>query len=73
MSVLAVKSRRWAVLGVVFAGMLVASILLGEQHSPCYDLYLGSGLSQETVSFESFRELYDETLCAPNGANRVSS
>ncbi len=63
MSVLAVKSRRWVVLGVVLAGMLVASIFFGEQHSPCYDLYLGSGLSQENVSFERFREFYEGTVC----------
>ena len=72
MSVLAVKSRGWVVLGVVLAGMLVASILFGEQHSPCYDLYLGSGLSQENVSFERFREFYDGTICKPSGSRHAA-
>jgi hypothetical protein len=35
--------------------------------TPCYEAYLTSGLSQQRMTFEEFRDLYSDDLCAMSG------
>jgi hypothetical protein len=53
------------VLGVALALMLAASLVFGEQPTPCREAYLASGLTEAQMSVEEFRESYGDTICAP--------
>ena len=63
-------ASEWVVLGAIVAMMLAAAAAFGENWDPCYEAYLASGLSQQQVGFEEFRELYGDGLCAPGGGAR---
>jgi hypothetical protein len=55
---------KWATL-VVLTGVLLAGAGLGEDHGPCYEAYLQSGLTQKPLSFDRFHDLYGDTFCTP--------
>jgi len=61
------KTRKWVALGAVVATMLAAAAAFGETPTPCYEEYLASGLSQQQMAFEEFRELYGDGVCATSG------
>ena len=63
------------VLGI--AVMLAASVAFGRDADPCREVYLASGLSQQQVTFDEFREISGDQTCAPHvgvqdGANEVA-
>ncbi len=59
--------RKWVVLGALVLTGLVASSIYGEEHTPCEQAYLESGLTQQQMSYDEFRKLYADSLCAPGG------
>jgi hypothetical protein len=59
--------RKWVVLGALVLTALVASSIYGEEHTPCEQAYLESGLTQQQISYDEFRKLYADSLCAPGG------
>lgn len=54
-------------LTVVLFGMLVTGLAFGEDKDPCYEAYLESGLTAQQMTFDEFRGMYGETLCATGG------
>ena len=58
------KMRKWAALVVVLIAILAANIAFGEDYGPCYGAYLESGLTEQQMTFDQFREFYAGTLCA---------
>jgi hypothetical protein len=59
------EARKWLVLGALVLTALLAGSIYGEEHTPCEQAYLESSLTQQQMSFDEFRELYADTLCAP--------
>ena len=59
--------RKGAGLVAVLLTMLAAAVALGQDHRPCYEAYLQSGLTKQQMSFDHFRHSYADTLCAPEG------
>jgi len=66
------KARKWTVLGAMVATMLATSLAFGGVPPPCWEAYLQSGLSQQQMGFEEFRELYGDT-CAPEVARSTGT
>jgi hypothetical protein len=62
-----VRTREWVASGVILATMLAAAATYGETRTPCYEAYLSSGLTQQQMSFEEFREFYGGGVCATSG------
>ena len=62
MSVVAVKTRKWAVLGAALVMMLAASMALGEAPTACEVAYLTSGPTTQQTSFEEPCEVYGATV-----------
>jgi len=58
MSVVAVKTRKWAVLGAVLVMILAASMAFGEAPTACEVAYLTSGPTGQQMSFDGSCELY---------------
>jgi len=58
MSVVAVKTRKWAVLGAALAMILAASMIFGEAPTACEVAYLTSGPAAQQMSFDGSCELY---------------
>ena len=58
------RLRKWAALAVFLAALLAADVALGKDPGPCYGAYLESGLTQQQMTFDDFRYLYADTLCA---------
>ena len=58
------RARKWTTLGVVMATATAASLAFGEVPTPCYEAYRTSGLTQEHVGFEEFRDRYADDVCA---------
>jgi hypothetical protein len=67
MNIATAEVRKWVVLGALVLTALVAGSTYGEERTPCEQAYLESGLTQQQLSFEEFRELYADSLCAPGG------
>ncbi len=65
MNIETTEVRKWVVLGALVLTALVAGSTYGEEHTPCEQTYLESGLTQQQMSFKEFRELYADSLCAP--------
>ena len=61
------KTGKWVTLGAIVATMLAAAAAFGETPTPCYEAYLASGLSQQQMGFEEFRELYGDGVRATSG------
>jgi hypothetical protein len=67
MSITAAKARKtskWVVLGAALATMVAGAMAFGETPTPCYEVYVMSGLTEQQMSFEEFAERYHDTLCA---------
>jgi hypothetical protein len=64
-NIVTTEARKWVVLGALVLTVLVTGSTYGEEHTPCEQAYLESGLTQQQMSFEEFREFYADTLCAP--------
>ena len=58
MSVVAVKTRKWAVLGAVLVMILAASMAFGEAPTACEVAYLTSGPTAQQMRFDGSCELY---------------
>jgi hypothetical protein len=58
-----------AALMVVFIGLSVAGLVLGQDGDPCREAYLESGLSAQQISYHEFRGAYVETVCASEVAS----
>jgi hypothetical protein len=65
MSVVAMKTRQWAVVGATLAIALAATLAFGGTPTPCAEVYPESGLTQQQMTFGEFRELYGDTICSP--------
>ena len=65
--------RKWAALVVVLMTMLAADVAFGEDYRPCYGAYLESGLTEQQMSFDEFRESYADTYCAKGGTDLVGT
>jgi hypothetical protein len=61
MSVVAVKMRKWTVLGVAPVMILAASVAFGEAPTACEVAYLTSGPTVHQMSFEGPCDLYGAT------------
>jgi hypothetical protein len=61
-SVVVVEMKKWMVLGATLV-LFVAAMVFGETPTPCYEAYLMSGLNEQQMSFEEFREAYGESVC----------
>lgn len=61
------RTRRRVALGVVLAAATAASLAFGEDPTPCYEAYRTSGLTQEQMDFEEFRDRYSDDVCATGG------
>ena len=58
------RVRKWVALGATLATMLTASLIFGENSTPCYVAYRTSGLTQQQMSFGEFRDFYGDGVCA---------
>ena len=58
------RAKKWAALGAVLATATAASVVFGEAPTPCYEAYRTSGLTQQQMSFEEFRDSYSDDICA---------
>jgi hypothetical protein len=58
-----------AALMVVFIGLSVAGLVLGQDGNPCREAYLDSGLSAQQMTYHEFRGAYGETVCATDVAS----
>jgi hypothetical protein len=63
------RLRKWTALVVVLMTILAADVVFGEDYGPCYGAYLESGLTEQQMSFDQFREFYSDTLCARDGGD----
>jgi hypothetical protein len=61
---MAIKTKKWIAWGSIQATMLAASIAFGEDYGPCYEAYRTSGLTEQQMSFDEFRAIYSDTICA---------
>ena len=61
MSMVAVKTRKWAVLGAALVTILAASVAFGKPPTACEVAYLTSGPTAQQTSFEEPCELYGAT------------
>ena len=61
------RIRKATALAVALTGMLVSGAALGHDPRPCHEAYLQSGLSEQQMTFDHFRDSYADTLCAPEG------
>jgi hypothetical protein len=61
MTVVAVKTRKWAVSGAALVMILAASVAFGEAPTACEVAYLTSGPTAHQTSFEGPCELYGAT------------
>ena len=61
MNVMAVKVRKWAVLGAALAMILAASVAFGEAPTACEVSYLTSGPTAHQSSFDEACEIYAAT------------
>ncbi len=59
------RTGKRAALGAVLA--TAASLVFGEPPTPCYEAYRTSGLTQQQMSFEEFRDSYSDDVCATGG------
>ena len=50
--------------GAVLATATAASLVFGEAPTPCYEAYRTSGLTQQQMSYEEFRDSYSDDVCA---------
>jgi len=67
----AVRAKKWAALGAVLATATAASLAFGEAPTPCYEAYRTSGLTQQQMSFEEFRDGYSDDVCATGGRDET--
>jgi hypothetical protein len=58
------RSKRWVALGATMTLLLTASLAFGEDPTPCYEAYRTGHLTGQQVSFEEFRERYEDDVCA---------
>jgi hypothetical protein len=58
---------------VVLIGLSGAGLVFGQDSDPCHEAYLESGLSAQQMSFEEFRGVYGETVCATQVASLSES
>ena len=49
---------------VVLIGLSGAGLVFGQDSNPCYEAYLESGLTAQQMTFDEFRGVYGETVCA---------
>jgi hypothetical protein len=52
---------------VALMTMLAAGVAFGEDYGTCYGAYRSSGLAEQQMRFEEFRDLYRDTLCTWGG------
>ena len=71
MSVVALKMRKWTVLGLALAMILAASMAFGEAPTACEVTYLTSGPTAEKTSFQGPCELYGVTPPELDSAARI--
>jgi hypothetical protein len=71
MSVVALKLRKWTVLGAALVTILAASVAFGEAPTACDVTYLTSGPTAEKTSFEGTCEFYGATTPALDSAARI--
>jgi hypothetical protein len=67
MGVEAMHVRKWVVLGATLVTMLAASLVFGENPTPCQEAYRTSGLTPQQMGFEEFRDFYGDSVCATGG------
>ncbi len=65
------RAKKWAALGAVLATVSAASLAFGEDPTPCYEAYRTSGLTQQQMSFEEFRDTYSDDVCATGGRDET--
>ena len=71
MNVVALKMRKWTVLGAALAMILTASVAFGETPTACEVTYLSSGPTAEKTSFEGPCGIYGATPPALDSAARI--
>jgi hypothetical protein len=71
MSVVALKMRKWTVLGAALAMILAASVVFGESPTACEVAYLTSGPTAEKTTFQGPCEIYGATPPALDSAVRI--
>jgi hypothetical protein len=54
---------------VVLIGLSGAGLVFGQDSDPCYEAYLESGLTAQQMTFDEFRGVYGETVCATQVAS----
>ncbi len=67
MSAEAMQARKWVALGATLAVMVVGAVTSGGDLTRCEQAYLASGLTEQQMGFEEFRELYSADVCATSG------
>jgi hypothetical protein len=58
--------KRMALVAILAIAYVVGTAF-GAGYDPCYGAYLESGLNQQQMTFQQFRQSYGDTLCAPDG------
>jgi hypothetical protein len=71
MSVVALKLRKWTVLGAALVTILAASVAFGEAPTACEVTYLSSGPTAEKSSFEGPCGIYGAIPPALDSAARI--
>jgi hypothetical protein len=65
------RTGKWVALGAALATASAASLVFGEAPTPCYEAYRTSGLTQQQMSFEEFRDSYSDDVCATGGRDET--
>lgn len=61
------RTRERVALGVL-ATAAAASLVFGENPTPCYEAYRTSGLTEEQMDLEEFRDRYSDDVCATSSS-----
>ena len=61
------RTGKWTALGAVVETATAASLVFGEDPTPCYEAYLTAGPAQEQMGFEGFRDRHGDDVCANSG------
>jgi hypothetical protein len=64
---MAAGMREWMALVVTLAMLLAAATGYRPTTTPCQEAYLMSGLSEQQMSFEEFREFHSGSVCVRGG------
>jgi hypothetical protein len=67
MSIEVMQARKWVALGATLAVMVIGAVTFGGEPTRCEQAYLASGLTEQQMGFDEFRQLYGGDVCTKSG------